>query len=152
MSRPLPLALTQHRRRGSPRAVPSPVSLAEMDTCQALERQGVPRELVLPRRAGARAGRQTDLPKEESMKAKAKESTATAIARLEQQARELRAGHEKNLAELKANHKGRVQDLEESHRADLAEATRLHKAAVEHEQTLGKSLKNVWHSVTGGEA
>jgi hypothetical protein len=67
---------------------------------------------------------------------KPKEAAAHAIARLEQQARELRAGH--------ADH---VEELE----AQLAEAKRLHKAAIEHEQTLGKSLKNVWRSVTGGE-
>ena len=69
------------------------------------------------------------------MKAKTKESTATAIARLEQQARELRAAH--------ADH---VTDLE----TQLEAAKRLHTAAVAHEKTLGASLKNVLAAITGG--
>lgn len=70
------------------------------------------------------------------MKKKAKDTAAQIIARLEQQARELRESHA-----------DRVDDLT----AQLAEAKRLHKAALAHEQTLGKSLKNVWQHVTGGD-
>ena len=47
MSRALPLALTSHRRRDQPRAIPIPVSLAEQDTCRALEGCGVPPELIV---------------------------------------------------------------------------------------------------------
>jgi hypothetical protein len=64
-----------------------------------------------------------------------KERAATEIARLEQQARDLRAGHAEHIAELEAQ---------------LAEARRLHKIAIAHEQTLGRSLKNVLSAITGG--